>query len=86
MTQKHVFTIDTGTTNTRVCLWSPDERLIGTEKRGIGVRNTAIDGDNSRLKGAIRECLENLLAKNGLTYADVSQVIAGGMILTFFGS
>jgi len=85
VTQKHVFTIDTGTTNTRVCLWSPDERLIGTEKRGIGVRNTAIDGDNSRLKGAIRECLENLLAKNGLTYADVSQVIAGGMITSNVG-
>ena len=81
----YIFTIDTGTTNTRVCLWSPDERLIGTEKREVGVRNTAIDGNNGRLKAAIRECLEELLEQNGLTYADVSQVIAGGMITSNVG-
>ena len=51
---QYVFTVDTGTTNTRVILWDANRRMVGVEKREVGVRNTAIDGDNHALKAAVR--------------------------------
>ena len=56
-------TIDTGTTNTRVILWDKNRKLIGIEKREIGVRDTAIDGNNLRLKQGVRDWLADLLQK-----------------------
>lgn len=81
----YILTIDTGTTNTRVCLFEENREIVGTAKREVGVRNTAIDGNNQKLKIAVRECLEALLSKAGIGYDQVSRIIASGMITSNVG-
>lgn len=83
--KKYVFTVDTGTTNTRVILWDENRNALGTEKRQVGVRNTAIDGNNDRLKTAVKSCLDTLLEANGLDYSRVKGIIASGMITSNVG-
>ncbi|WP_242847414.1 hypothetical protein [Dorea sp. D27] len=39
-------TIDGGTTNTRCILWDDRRLRVDEARREIGVRNTAIDGNN----------------------------------------
>ena len=64
----YTITIDGGTTNTRCILWNSSRQRIDEQKREVGVRNTAIDGNNSKLKNAVKECLEQLLEDHSLTY------------------
>ena len=81
----YLITIDAGTTNTRAFLWTADRHLVGAEKRKVGVRNTAIDGSNDKLRTAVRECLDSLLSNAGLAWGDVRQVLASGMITSNVG-
>lgn len=83
--KKYVFTVDTGTTNTRVILWDENRNALGMEKREVGVRNTAIDGNNGRLKAAVKSCLDTLLEARGLDYSQVKGIIASGMITSNVG-
>ena len=53
---------------------------VASAKSEIGVRITAIDGNNNRLKAAIKGCLEDVLKQADITYDDVKQVAASGMI------
>lgn len=78
-------TLDTGTTNTRVVLWNAAGRPADAEKSEIGVRNTAIDGNNSRLKEGVKTCLETLLRRNGIGYDQVAAIYASGMITANVG-
>ncbi len=82
---KYIITIDTGTTNTRAILWDAKRRMVHTEKATVGVRNTAIDGNNSRLKEAVKNCLDALVLKEGISYDEVQCVIASGMITSNVG-
>lgn len=77
-------TLDTGTTNTRVTLWK-DEESINKVSREIGVRNTAIDGNNSKLKTAIKESIEEILKSNNITLKDINKILASGMITSNVG-
>lgn len=81
----YVITIDGGTTNTRCILWDMERRKIAEEKRQVGVRNTAIDGNNHRLKEAVRDCLEGLLGTGRIGYNQISRIIASGMITSDVG-
>lgn len=83
--KKYMITIDTGTTNTRVILWDEERRITATAKTEIGVRNTAIDGNNERLKKAVHDCIEKVLEKSAITYDSVLKVIACGMITSNVG-
>lgn len=83
--EQYIITIDTGTTNTRTILWDANRNIIHTEKAAVGVRNTAIDGNNSRLKAAVKGCLDALIEKSGIQYQDVARVIASGMITSNVG-
>jgi len=80
----HIITIDTGTTNTRIILWK-DMELVDISKISIGVRNTVIEGNNSVLKQAIKQGLEQLLNINNLNYDNISKIMAGGMITSNVG-
>lgn len=82
---KYVVTVDTGTTNTRTFLWDEERNMIASAKAEVGVRNTAIDGNNERLKKAVHDCIEDLLTQAGITYEDVSRVMACGMITSNVG-
>jgi len=83
--KKYNITLDTGTTNTRVILWDKEEKMIATSKSEIGVRCTAIDGNNSRLKTAVKDCLEKVLADASAQWDDVETVVASGMITSNVG-
>ena len=83
--KEYIITIDGGTTNTRCILWDSHQKKVDEESRAIGVRNTSIDGNNHRLKGAVKECLDQLLKKNEITYKQVSRIIGSGMITSEVG-
>lgn len=82
---KYYITIDTGTSNTRTYLWDDTRKLVASAKAEVGVHVTAMDGNNARLKAAIRNCLEKLLCTAHITYADVVRVMASGMITSNVG-
>lgn len=83
--KQYVITIDGGTTNTRCILWDEDRNRVGEEKRQVGVRNTSIDGNNGKLKQAVKECIESLLEQNHLNYENISRIIGSGMITSDVG-
>ena len=83
--QNYIITVDTGTTNTRCILWNEKREKIAEEKSKVGVRNTAIDGNNGKLKAAVKECLDKLVSGSGIRYDDVKRVIASGMITSNVG-
>ena len=83
--EQYIITIDGGTTNTRCILWDSRQNKVGEEVREVGVRNTAIDGNNSRLKQAVKECLDRLVEARGITWDMVYRIIASGMITSDVG-
>lgn len=48
--KNYVITIDTGTTNTRTFLWDENRNMIASASASVGVHDTAIEGNNARLK------------------------------------
>ena len=70
--KQYIITVDGGTTNTRCILWDENRRRIAQENRPVGVRNTAIDGHNRKLKQAVKECLDALKVSPDTT------VVVGG--------
>lgn len=80
----NVITLDTGTTNTRVTLWR-DKEVIGKVSREVGVRDTAIDGNNNKLKKNINEAINEILKKNRLILNDIDKILASGMITSNVG-
>src|SRR5690625_3300580 len=82
----YIIMIDSGTTNSRI-------RLVGDDKPGIldlittkvGVRNTAIDGDNNKLKAAIKHGIEEMLSRNQLVPQSIKYIVASGMITSNLG-
>lgn len=83
--KKYNITLDTGTTNTRVILWDREGRKTASAKSEAGVRCTAIDGNNSRLKAAVRECLGKVLTDADASWDEVETVVASGMITSNVG-
>ena len=79
-----VLTIDTGTTNTRVCLWQ-NSRVLGAASAGVGVRDTAITGSRIALQEAVRGAIAEVLAHASLTPADVALTLASGMFTSALG-
>lgn len=77
--------IDGGTTNLRVTLLSDERKPLDAIARDGGVRHTAVDGNNERLKAALAECIDQLLARNGLDAGDVKRCVAYGMITSDMG-
>ncbi|MEW9671284.1 2-dehydro-3-deoxygalactonokinase [Ammoniphilus sp. 3BR4] len=80
----YILTIDTGTTNTRVTLWK-DQQPISKASREVGVRDTAVDGNNQRLKDGIKQAIEEAVSQYGITLDDVSSILASGMITSNVG-
>ncbi|HEX7813514.1 2-dehydro-3-deoxygalactonokinase [Dyella sp.] len=80
----NILTIDTGTTNTRVCLWH-DGEVVAHAARQVGVRDTAITGSRARLEAAVRETLQETLQAAQLEANDIDRVLASGMITSNMG-
>lgn len=80
----YVITLDTGTTNTRVTLWNNKE-VVDKVFRDVGVRNTAIDGNNAKLKKAIKEAIDEILKRNEMNIDQINRILASGMITSNVG-
>ncbi len=79
-----IITLDGGTTNTRAILWR-DGEIAAKAGREVGVRCTAVDGDNHRLKEAVRECIQEVLTAAGVQESDLKAILASGMISSNVG-
>jgi len=77
--------IDGGTTNLRVYLLDGSSAVIASAKAEGGVKHTAIDGNNSRLRSLLRGCLEEVLEKGGVQWTDIGRCAAFGMITSGLG-
>ena len=77
--EKFLIAIDAGTTNTRAALLDQEGKLIGLQKAAVGVRNTAIDGDNHKLREAVKggkASREELVALGKQVFDEVKASIA----------
>lgn len=77
--------VDCGTTNLRVTLLDENRQRLDAARAEGGVRHTAIDGNNSRLRAMLRECICTVLSRNGYAPADVERCVAYGMITSALG-
>lgn len=77
--------IDCGTTNLRVTIVDDAGRIAAQGKRPGGVRHTAIDEHNGRLKAMLADCIAQVLAEAGLSPEGISRCIAYGMITSNVG-
>lgn len=78
-----IMIVDCGTTNLRVTLTDASGQIISQEKYPGGVRHTAIEGHNGRLKGMLKECMDKILENRRVE--DVERCIAYGMITSNVG-
>jgi 2-dehydro-3-deoxygalactonokinase len=78
--------VDAGTTNTRAWLTSGDQ-IIARAQRAVGVRDTARDGSSARLRGALRELIDQVLdtGRGAGLVQPPECVIAAGMITSPLG-
>lgn len=79
-----VITIDTGTTNTRVKLWNGDQ-VIASANIEVGVRNTAINGNNQLLKQGVKNAIQQTIAAAGVNEDAIQLLLASGMITSNVG-
>ena len=82
---KGYLVIDCGTTNLRVTLLDGQRKAVDAVRADGGVRHTAIDGDNSRLRRTLKGAIDEVLSKNGMTPDDVLRCVAYGMITSNMG-
>ncbi len=85
MERSYIITIDGGTTNTRCILWDNSGAMLYEERRQVGVRDTAIDGNNQKLRFAVKECIEALLKSGKCGYGDIVKIVASGMLTSELG-
>ncbi len=79
-----LFTLDGGTTHTRIVLWQ-GEQVLAHVKLIVGVRDSAQDGHNQRLVTAIKQGLNEVLAMANCPAQAVSRVVASGMLTSPLG-
>ncbi|HEX4795308.1 MAG TPA: 2-dehydro-3-deoxygalactonokinase [Humisphaera sp.] len=78
--------VDMGTTNTRVWL-ARGGQILASARAQIGVRDSARDGTNARLREGLRDLLAEVIrqSRSHANFADPRCVIAAGMITSSLG-
>lgn len=71
--------IDTGTTNTRVWLLDGDA-IVARREAAVGARDTARDGHNGALAGAVHDLVREIVEAAPKNLAPASAIAAAGMI------
>jgi len=82
---KYYIIIDTGTTNTRIRLLNEQEMIIDDWESNTGVRVTAIEGNNQKLKSVIKNGIEEIIKRNSISKDQIERIIASGMITSNVG-
>lgn len=80
----NIITIDTGTTNTRITIWN-NTTPVYQACQAIGVRNTAISGNQSALENSIKNIIAEALQKAGIHLSQIDLILASGMITSNIG-
>ncbi|HVI56940.1 MAG TPA: 2-dehydro-3-deoxygalactonokinase [Luteibacter sp.] len=80
----NILTIDTGTTNTRVTVWT-DGEVVAQAARQVGVRDTAITGSTKKLEDGVRETIAEALTSARIERGDIGLAVASGMITSNVG-
>jgi 2-dehydro-3-deoxygalactonokinase len=78
-------TIDCGTTNSRVYILNEDGEVLGKAVKKIGVRDTALTGNNKKLKEGLKEIFNNVLKSTNRGLTEIEFVISSGMITSEIG-
>jgi len=73
--------VDSGTTSTRLRVWQGD-RVIWSESRAAGAKDTAVEGSTAKVEAALRELLA---AAKSATGATPEAIICSGMITSNMG-
>ena len=76
---------DSGTTNSRLFLLDENLNLVGSLKRMVGARDSAISGSNRILVSSLHEMYQSLLKEKGLSDSEVSEIFLSGMITSVYG-
>lgn len=79
-----LITVDCGSTNMRCRLFN-GETLLDEVKQQCGIRNTAFDGNNTRLENALHDSIETLLSRNGIDYTDIETIVSSGTLASNVG-
>jgi 2-dehydro-3-deoxygalactonokinase len=80
-----IATIDCGTTNSRVYIVDENGNVITRASQKVGVRDTAIHGNNHVLKDGLREVFDRALQEVGISSADIHCILSSGMITSELG-
>ncbi|MCG8700676.1 MAG: 2-dehydro-3-deoxygalactonokinase, partial [Bacteroidales bacterium] len=81
----NIATIDCGTTNSRVYIVNKQAEILSKATKKVGVKDTAIAGNNQVLKDGIKATFEQALAQAGLETGDVALALSSGMITSEIG-
>jgi 2-dehydro-3-deoxygalactonokinase len=80
-----IATIDCGTTNSRVYIVDENGGVITRASQKVGVRDTAIHGNNQVLKDGLREVFDQALRETGIGVAEIHCILSSGMITSELG-
>lgn len=80
----YIITIDTGTTNTRVCAWH-NERLLAEAARPVGVRDTAISGSTEILMKGVSDAVHDARRQANIPADEKVVFLSAGMITSNVG-
>lgn len=82
---KYYIIIDMGTSNCRIRLINDSFTIIDQYKDNVGVRNTAVEGNNATIINTVKSGVNYLINNNSLSYLDISKIVASGMITSDLG-
>ena len=80
-----IATIDCGTTNSRVYVVDESGKVLGRASRKVGVRDTAISGNNQALKEGLRDAFKDALIESGTRENEIRCILSSGMITSELG-
>lgn len=80
-----IATIDCGTTNSRVYIVDENGNVITRASQKVGVRDTAINGNNQVLKDGVREVFNRALQEVGISPSEIHCILSSGMITSELG-
>jgi len=81
----YLATVDCGTTHSRVYIIDEHARIIGKARRKVGVRDTAISGNNETLKSGLKDTFYEALENTHLQLENIRFAISSGMITSEIG-
>lgn len=81
----NVAMIDCGTTNSRVYILDRKGEIIGKASKKVGVKDTAIQGNNTVLKEGLKETFFAAVQNAGMRIEDIEFAISSGMITSEIG-